>query len=66
MATSTGVTFARQTLELTSAAYSPTIHSCAKHIWTGKVIKIYRHNLINFKQAKDKSCLCSLNLNVIL
>lgn len=65
MATSTGVTFARQTLELTSTAYS-SIHSCAKHIWTGKVIKIYRGNLINSKQTKDKSCLCSLNLNVIL
>lgn len=66
MATSTGVTFARQTLELTSAAYSSSIHSCAKRIWTGKVIKIYRGNIINSKQTKDKSCLCSLNLNVIL
>lgn len=64
LAAFTGETLSRWTLELTSPGSSSTTHSCVEHIWTGKVVKIYGGNLISSKQTKDKSCLCSLNLNV--
>lgn len=64
MATFTSEMLSGWTPELTSPDSSSIMHSCVEHIRTGKVAEIYGGNLIKSKQTKDKSCLCSFNLNV--
>lgn len=64
IATSISKMFSRWILKLTSPVFSSITHSYIECIWTEKVVKIYRGNLIKFKETKEKSCLGSLNLNV--
>lgn len=61
MATSTRKMLSRWTLKL---SFLP-LHILAWSVsGQEKVLKIYRGNLMKFKKTKDKSCLCSLKLNV--
>jgi len=64
MAAFKGTTLFRWTLEVTCPRSSSITCFCDERIWTEKVIRIYEGNLIKSEQTKDKSCLCSLNLNV--